>query len=240
VLLALVMWIYLREPPRTRTADGTVLKPAPMGEAIWFALKSPPIMFSAIGLTLASISVAAVWTWITPILVRSHGFSLTEAGFIVGLSAGVVKFGSTFLSGFVADRIAKGRIDRLWIVPAGALVLSVPAAAGVVFGINTWVVILFVMLLGLTLGTHYGTPRAVIVSVSPENMRGTVASVEQLVVNLVGAGGGPLITGAISDHLGGKNAVGLALIATLSVNVIAALCFWLSSFGAKEAEAPTA
>lgn len=239
VVLAVVMWIYLREPPRSRMADGGKLKPAPMGEAIWFALKSPPIMFSAFGLTLASISVAAVWTWITPILVRSHGFSLTQAGFIVGLSAGVVKFGSTFISGFVADKIAKGRIDRLWIVPSAALVLSVPAAAGVVFGANSWIVIFFVLVLGLTLGTHYATPRAVIVSVSPENMRGSVASVEQLLVNLIGAGCGPLITGFISDELGGKNAVGLALVATLSVNVIAALCFWLSSFGAVDAEART-
>ena len=30
---------------------------------------------------------------------------------------------------------------------------------------------------------------------------------------------------------------GLALIATLGINVIAALCFWLSSFGARDAEA---
>lgn len=238
VLLAGVMWVYLREPPRSRGLDGEKLKPAPMSEAIMFALKSPPIVFSALGLTLASISVAAVWTWITPILVRSHGFSLTQAGFIVGMSAGVVKFGSTFFSGFVADKIAKGRIDRLWIVPSTALVLSVPAAAGVVFGVAPWMVIMFVLLLGLTLGTHYATPRAVIVSVTPENMRGSVAAVEQLLVNLVGAGLGPLITGVISDKLGGDNSVGLALIATLSVNVVAALCFWLSSFGAVDAEAP--
>ena len=238
VLLAIVMWIFLREPPRTRGADGETLVAAPMRQAIWFALKSPPVMFSAIGLTLASISVAAVWTWITPILVRNHGFSLTQAGFIVGLSAGVVKFGSTFFSGFVADKISKGRVDRLWIVPAVALTLSVPAAAGVVFGMNSWVVIGFVLFLGLTLGTHYATPRAVIVSVTPENMRGSVAAVEQLMVNLLGSGLGPLITGAISDHLGGDNSVGLALLATLSVNVVAAACFWLSSFGAVDAEAP--
>jgi spore maturation protein SpmA len=46
-------------------------------------------------------------------------------------------------------------------------------------------------------------------------------------VNLVGVALGPLITGMVSDRLGGANAVGLALAATVSVNLIAALCFWM-------------
>lgn len=236
VLLAILMWLTLKEPPRRTVKDGSGGKPVPMTKAIMFSLRSPPIVLSVLGLTLASMSVASVWTWITPILVREQGFSLTEAGFIVGLSAGVVKFGSTFISGFFADWIAKGRVNKLWILPCTALLLSLPAAAGVVFGPAPWIVIGFVMFLGLTLGTHYATPRAVIVSVTPENMRGSVASVEQLMVNLFGAGMGPLVTGLISDNLGGDDSVGIALIATLSINVIAALCFWLSSFGARDVE----
>jgi predicted MFS family arabinose efflux permease len=236
VILAFVMWFVLKEPPRRSGKGGVVESAPPLRKSIAFVLKSPPIMLSVVGLTLASMSVASVWTWITPIMVRQHGFSLAQAGFIIGLSAGVVKFGSTFLSGFAADFIAKGRVDRLWIVPSCALVLSLPAAAGVVFGPTPWLVVGFVMVLGLTLGTHYATPRAVIVSVTPEHMRGSVASIEQLFVNLLGAGMGPLITGLISDRLGGNNSVGLALVATLSINVVAALCFWLASRGARDVE----
>ncbi len=92
------------------------------------------------------------------------------------------------------------------------------------------------MLLGLTLGTHYAAPRAVIVSVTPERMRGSVASIEQLMINLLGAGLGPLLTGLISDSLGGDNSVGLALAATLSINVVAAACIWLASRGARDIE----
>lgn len=237
VLLAIVLWLWLKEPPRRVGSDGQQVQAAPMRQAIWFSLRTPPVILSALGLTLASMSVASVWTWITPILVREQDFSLTEAGFIVGVSAGVVKFGSTFLSGFVADWLSKGRIDRLWILPCVALLLSLPVSAMVVFAPSKWLVILSVMILGLTLGTHYATPRAVIVSVTPENMRGSVASCEQLLVNLIGAGLGPLMTGLISDRLGGDGSVGLALIATLGINVIAALCFWLSSFGARDVEA---
>ena len=62
-----------------------------------------------------------------------------------------------------------------------------------------------------------------------------MASVEQLGVNLFGAGMGPLITGLISDHLGGQ--IAWALVATLSLNVVAAICFWAASLGAKDVEA---
>ena len=237
IILAVVMWFVLKEPPR-RTSKGAALeKPPTLPQSIAFVLKSRAIMLSVLGLTLASMSVASVWTWITPILVRQQGFSLAQAGFIIGLSAGVVKFGSTFLSGFLADWIAKGRIDRLWIVPSCALVLSLPVTAGVVFASVQWLVVAFVLVLGFTLGTHYSTPRAVIVSVTPEHMRGSVASIEQLFVNLFGAGMGPLITGLISDRLGGEDSVGMALIATLSINLVAALCFWLSARGARDVEA---
>lgn len=236
IFMAVVMWFSLEEPKRKSDIDGVAAKPAPMHEAMLFFIKSPTILLSTAGFTLASMNVASVWTWITPLLIREQGFSLVEAGFIVGLAAGVVKFASTFLSGFLGDWIAKGRVDRLWIVPSCALTLSLPAAAGIAFGPTPWIVIMFVLMLGFTLGTHYAAPLAVIVSVTPERMRGSVASIEQFLVNLLGVGLGPLLTGMISDYLGGDDSVGRALIATLSLNVIAALCLWLASRGARDVD----
>lgn len=236
IALAIIMWLSLEEPKRKSDRNGAAVKPASMRDAAVFAMKSPTILLSTAGFTLASMNVASVWTWITPLLIREQGFSLVEAGFLVGLSAGVVKFASTFLSGFIGDWIAKGRVDRLWILPSCALTLSLPVAAGIAFGSQPWIVIGCVLALGLTLGTHYAAPLAVIVSVTPDRMRGSVSSIEQFVVNLLGVGIGPLLTGMISDHLGGKDSVGLALIATLSLNVLAALCLWLSSWGARDVD----
>jgi MFS family permease len=87
------------------------------------------------------------------------------------------------------------------------------------------------MLLGMTVGTHYSAPKAVIVSVAPGHMRGSVAAIEELTLNLIGGGFGPLLTGFLSDRLGGKESAGCALAATLSLNLVAALCFWLSTRG---------
>jgi MFS family permease len=235
MLLAFAMWFMIKEPPRRVSPDGVAVKPPSILQSILFVTKSPTILFSVMGLTLAALTVGSVWAWVVPIMVRESGFSLTEAGFVVGIAAGFMKFGSTFASGFLGDWIAKGRVDRLWIVPGIALILSLPAAIGISYATEKWGVVAFVMFLGFTLGSHYAAPRAVIVSVTPDHMRGSVTSVEQLLVNLFGAGMGPLITGLISDRLGGQ--ISLALVATLALNVIAAICFWAASFGARDVEA---
>ena len=46
---------------------------------------------------------------------------------------------------------------------------------------------------------------------------------------LIGGGFGPLLTGFISDFLGGRRSAGRALGAVVSMNVIAAIRFWLAS-----------
>lgn len=236
ILLALVMWLTMKEPPRS--VEGSKMeKPPPMWKVGLFVFKSPPIIFVTIGSTIAAMSVGSVWTWITPILIRQQDFSLAQAGLIVGVAAGVVKFASTVFSGFLGDWIAKGRIERLWIVPTGALTLSVPVAFGLAIAPSQWVAVVLVMVLGLFLGTHYAAPKTVVMSVAPAHMRGSVAAIEQLAINLIGVAIGPLVTGIISDRLGGENSVGWALAATLSLNLIGALCFWLAMRGAASAEA---
>lgn len=237
IALAFAMWFLVKEPPRRPSAYGAGEKAPSMVSALLFTGRSPTILFSILGLTLASMTVSSAWTWITPILIRERGFSLTEAGFIVGIAAGFLKFGSTITSGFLGDLIAKGRVNRLWIVPGVCLCLSLPAGLGIAYATSKIAVIGFVLFVGFTLGSHYASPRAVIVSVTPDAMRGSVASVEQLLVTLVGAGLGPLVTGLISDGLGGGDKLGVALAATMGLNVVAAMCFWAASFGARDVEA---
>jgi predicted MFS family arabinose efflux permease len=229
LLLAGFMWLAFKEPPRTHAQDKEVGPAPPMWKVAAFVARNRPILFSVVGLTLATMSSASVWTWTMPVLVRQHGMSLTKAGLIVGTASGLMKFISTAGSGFLADWLARGRIDRLWIVPTCALTLSFPVCVAMAMAPSVWLVTLLVMILGMTMGTHYSAPKAVIVSVAPGHMRGSVAAIEELTLNLIGGGFGPLLTGFLSDRLGGKESAGRALAATLSLNLVAALCFWLST-----------
>jgi predicted MFS family arabinose efflux permease len=225
VLLAILMWRYMPEPKRN-SGGGAVDQAIPMRQVGLLFLKTPPLIWVSMGSTIAAMNVASIWTWITPILIRQHDFTLAKAGMIIGVAAGILKFASGFLSGFLGDWIAKGRVNKLWIVPSTAMALTAPISLGIALAPSPTVAIILVLCLGLCLGTHYAAPKTVIMTVAPDNMRGSVAAIEQLMVNLIGVALGPLITGMVSDRLGGTNAVGLALAATVSVNLIAALCFW--------------
>jgi predicted MFS family arabinose efflux permease len=237
LLLALLMWFRLQEPPRS--CDGSpVAPPLPMWQVAKVFFRHKTLLLTTIGSTLAGMNIATIWVWISPILMRQHQFSLSQAGLIVGISAGVLKCASGILSGFATDWIAKGRIDRMWIVPATALTLSLPVSIAIAMTSSQWLAGALVLVLGLTLGTHYAAPKSVLMTVAPENMRGSVAAIEQLMVNMLGVSMGPLLTGMISDYLGGANSVGVALAATVSLNVVAALCFWLAMRDVKPALAP--
>lgn len=225
LILALVMRYTFSEPPRANSgtqADAAI----PMSQVIAFFMKSRPVLFNTLGLAIAAMNIASVWIWITPILVREQGFGLAQAGVVVGIAAGVLKFASTALSGFLGDWIAKGRVDRLWVVPSCALFLSAPVAFGISFAPSAGIATALVFVLGLTLGTHYAAPKAALMTATPAPMRGSVAALQELTANLGGAALGPLITGLISDKLGGPSSISLALGATVSLNIVAAVCFW--------------
>ncbi len=235
IMLALLMWFRFPDPPR-HADHSPAVAPAPMREVARLFLRSRPILLTSIGSTIAAMNIVSVWTWISPIMIREQGFSLAEAGALVGFSAGVLKFASGFLSGFLGDWIARGRLNRLWIVPAISLVLTAPISLGIALAPSPFIAAALVMLLGLMLGTNNAAPKTVIMTVAPVNMRGSVASMTQLMINLVGASLGPLITGIISDRLGGDN-IGLALAATVSINILGGLCFWLAMRDLKDVPA---
>lgn len=232
LILAALMWLKMPEPPRSKT--GTAARAVPMLQVTSFFFRSRPVLFNTIGLAIVAMNIASIWIWITPVLAREQGFSLGAAGLIAGTAAGVAKFASTALSGFLGDWIAKGRVDRLWVVPTCALTLSVPVAFGIAAAPSPFVAAGLVLVLGLTLGTHYAAPKAAIMTATPEGMRGSVGAMQELIANLGGAALGPLITGLISDQLGGHNSVSLALGATVSLNLIAAAAFW---FGIRSSRA---
>ena len=119
--------VLLKEPKRTHAGRGRRGSAAD-GTVIAFVGRNPTILFCTCGAAPSRVAAPSVWVWTTPVLVRQHGFSLAEAGVVVGISAGLMKFISTAGGGFLADWVAKGRVDRLWIVPSCALTLSVVAS----------------------------------------------------------------------------------------------------------------
>jgi predicted MFS family arabinose efflux permease len=186
------------------------------------------IRFLAAGCSLNFLAASAFFVWSAPFLIRVHGMRTDEAGAWLGMTTGVGGIAGIVLGGLATQRLA--RTDPAWLlrVPAIASALTVPF---VVLFLTLPASSAPVMKLGATFFSTclLGPVVAVTQNLAKVRMRALASALVTLVVNLVGAGLGPLSVGVASDVLAGSfgpSAIRYALLVpTVTALFGAALCF---------------
>ncbi len=206
ILLALVLYRFLREPARGQ-AD---FDPAQLDQAA----ASAPLTWCEVGLVffrnrtallllaafLGANFVAAIFlTWTPTFLVEKFHFQLASAGFSGSVFIHLASAMSVPFGGWLADRWARRHPGGRMLVQA----LGLLAGSVFVFLVGTTArvgVLLVVMsLFGLCKGLYDSNIFAAIFDVVEPRARGTAAGI----MNTVGWGGGalgPLVVGWISAH----------------------------------------
>ena len=212
VFAAFVGW-GLREPARGRfDPEGRAEDPPPFGEALRYLWRRRAMRDTVIAASLQTATVGAWAIFIPAFLMRFHGLSLGEVGWRYSLVAGLGGSVGTLAGGWIGDRL--GARDPRWYIWApmiGALV-SVPASV-VAFSapdLNVAVASLVVVQVGAM--AYAGVVHAVTQSLATPRIRALTAAIALFAMNLIGFGGGPYLAGALSDRIGGDNALGQALI----------------------------
>jgi predicted MFS family arabinose efflux permease len=226
LLLALWVGLFLREPARLGVAK-LQNRPVSLRETVRFAAVESPYLVSYF-LAYACILAAlfALLTWYPSLVIRLGYGDAAAVGRPLGLTflaCGLVgTISAQWLVGKVSDAEVLGRVMRIaaWMTAlVGVLALAQMLAAS--FAVS-------LALYGLTiLATSVLTammPIALQVGI-PNQMRGRIAGLFLLSVNIVGVTLGTALVGAISDAFGG----GGPALARAMVGVIA-LCS-LGAFG---------
>ena len=105
----------------------------------------------------------------------------------------------TWLSGYLADRLAARRPRTYSLIPLWGAALTLPIA-WVAFNAHGWPLSLACLTASSATGILYLAPAlAVVQNTVPPRARSTSAAVLLLVLNLIGLGGGPLFVGVLSD-----------------------------------------
>jgi predicted MFS family arabinose efflux permease len=224
LLLGILLLFTVPEPRRLRATRDPIV-PARVG--LTSLIRSPAMRWACFGGTMASIAQTATWAWMTPFLIRNHGFSLVDAALVAAASAGLGKGFGTLLSGPLTRRASHDERGKLWRYPGVTLALSVPIAWIMVTVASHSIAAVLTVVLGVVLGGWSGPSAAIMIAGVERPMRGLATSFYQLSSNLIG-GFGALITGSISDLLGGERAIAVAIGITVSVNLFAALGLFLS------------
>jgi len=164
---------------------------------------------------------------------RSHGLGTGEIGtwlFVLGFFGMVGTFGA----GWLCDRMGQG--DRRWYlwIPGIATMAHVPFAA-FTYLYHDPQIALAVYAMAYILGHAYLAPMfALTQAMVGVRMRALAASILIFILNIIGLGLGPQITGILSDVLFawtdlGPDALRWAMLMVLAFNVISAVLYMFAS-----------
>jgi len=202
LLLALLVRFTVREPPRgmseNRSDSGN---PPGMFEVARFLFRRKSFVHLAIGSGLASFGGYASISFFPSFLVRSHGMSLSEVGVYLGLLYGVGGAIGFAGGGFVADKLGSDNKKwSLWGVAAATMIAWVFSFP--VLLLENVSVVLPLFFVPIVFSNFYlATTFAQVQGMVGLRMRAVGSALILLILNIIGLGFGPLVTGLLSDSL---------------------------------------
>jgi MFS family permease len=225
-LLVTLLALSMREP--TRTAGARAAEPVPLSQ-VWAYLRRNARTMTAlcVGFTFSASVNWGIGAWLQAFLIRTHGWSLAQAGTLQGaLTMGIGPLG-TLLGGWLVDRYAqRGMVDApIRVGMLGAAGMLVCAGLYPVVSSATLVVVLLVPV-NVFAAMPWGAANVAIAEAMPSRMRGQGSAIFQLIVGLA-SGIGPTAVALITDKGFGNDA---ALRWSLSITTVVGMSLALMLF----------
>jgi len=236
LLLALFVYLTIKEPPRGFServpgqAEPTLDdEPPPVMDVLRLLWSKRSFRYMSIGGALHAFVGNGIGLYIPMMFQRSHGLGTGEIGtWLFGL--GFFGMVGTFGAGYLCDRL--GEKDRRWYMwlPGIMTLMHVPFAA-FTYLYHDPQIALMVYAVAYILGHGYLAPTfAMTQSLVPLRMRALAASILLFILNIIGLGLGPQITGILSDTINlttdlGVNSLRWAMVSVLVFNIISAVLY---------------
>lgn len=205
LILAPVIWLTLREPPRgnadRQPAGGDT---PPLGAVLGRVAHVPALRHLFIGTTVATLAANGISTFAPAYFVRGFGLRLSEVGLYFGLIMGVSGLIGVLAGGFGADRAAHRDVRWYAWLPAIGVLLAAPLYALAYSQADIGPAVPLILLGALCLSAYAGPVFAVAQNLVAPRMRASITALLLLAMNLVGQGLGPTLMGHVSDRLASR------------------------------------
>ena len=204
-LLAALLALTIREPPRTkllRGADGTATRLSFAQVAEQVRLRWQSVVGICLAFAMQALCNYAQQAWLPTFFVRVHDFSLRQAGVTLGLLSLASGLPGAFAGGRLADRWQRHGVAE---APLRVGVLAT-ACAGVLFTLAMAVPALAARLLFLApafffLAMPIGSAYASLQLILPNQVRGQIGALQVFALNLLGLILGPALPGLMNDYI---------------------------------------
>ncbi len=202
VILALLLKFTVKEPKRTESVQTDDTEKASVSASLKTLLKIPTWWGMALGISFGSFGNYAISTWIIDYYVRAFaGLDITQLLIAFGIINGSAYALGVWLGGYIADRWGKQNKKAYALLPAIALIIGVPALYFSLQVNDLWLSVGLMTFLLFTSGSYLGPSFAMAQTLAPINVRAMSTALFFFVLNIIALGGGPTITGIISQAL---------------------------------------
>jgi len=190
---------------------------------------SPAWLCLMAGASALSIIGYGILMWGYEFFERVHHLSPVLVGQRMALIVGVCGCGGTLLGGILVDRLALRRPAQVIRLPGMLTLAGMPFGAACLLLPSSELAFLcmapFYLLLNMYIPAMYSANQ----NLARLGMRATASAIVLFIINIVGAGAGPFIVGALSDAFApwaGEDSLRYALLVTVAIGAVGC-CFFL-------------
>lgn len=229
VALALLLILTVREPPRGRfdPPQATQSVRPDLRSILQELAGNVPLRWTLLGIIIAATVTSGFNAFVISLLVRRYEMGLGEAASVVALCIGLGGGGGSVLWSLLSDRLGRrGRHYPPLLIAWTSVAAAVIGIIGVLSPVKI-VTIIGIAGYGTLVASFLGSGYGLLLNLAPPTIRGSCTAVSQVIINLVGAGFGPVVVGGLSTMLAppfGGDGLTPALTLVLALSCGAALC----------------
>ena len=206
VVVALLVRFTIREPIRSSAGDenerdNQAAKVPGVAETFKLIASQKAYLHIIFGGSLLNAYMVGMSVFLPAVLVRSHGYTVGEAGQILGWILGIAGSVGLLAGGYMTDYL--GNRDYRWHswLTIWVTIITLPASIGLLLVGKGPLFYLFVVLFGIVNSMFLGPLYAIAQNLVATRMRALAAALLLFSINIIGNGLGPQIVGVFSDLL---------------------------------------
>lgn len=202
VLLTVVLMLTVKEPVRRGLQGATN---STTGKAsLWPFMRSNARTVTAIyaAFSLGGIAVVGYLAWIPEFIRRSHGWSISDIGWIFGLEMAIFGSAGTLFGGWFVDRLTRrGYKDAAFRAAIIAFIILVPTMILPPLIGDARLAVGLLAPLMFAIGMQQGYSPLALQLITPNELRAQIVAVFFLVAQTLSLGFGPTIYALLTDYL---------------------------------------
>lgn len=228
LVLALLMWLTVNEPPRAVSASSPQ-KTSLLIEALKAIWSDKGLFHTMLGVAVTGIVTFGSLAWSATFIIRVHELSQLQTGVFLAFTIGILGGLTTFASGKLADRLGASNPRWRFGIVIAAILLAKPFVVGFLL-LDSTVAALAMMAVSVSVASVFWGPSYAFLHgrVRPD-LRPMATAIYMFAFNMIGVGIGPTVIGIASDMLfadAGPRSLGYAILLVQIAGIWAAWHYW--------------